>query len=119
MRHECSQQDEMQQYAWMKHDGRTYGYQTLKDGLNNIKLTTEFLKLPGGDHGGHWAVKVSGERLNNAETSVITLLYYLGMDHDGKFHGANLDIEENVTSVFIHYSIVLFLVKRTILGNFP
>ena len=33
----------------------------MKDGYNNVKITTELLKLPGGDNGGSWAARIRGE----------------------------------------------------------
>lgn len=36
----------------------------IKDGPNNVKITTEFLKVPGGDYGGSWAARVKGEPIN-------------------------------------------------------
>ena len=50
-RHACDQDDGLEGYAWTKHDGREAGTQVLKDPSNNVELTTEFLKTPGGAHG--------------------------------------------------------------------
>jgi mannosyl-oligosaccharide glucosidase len=36
----------------------------IKDSLNNVKLTTEFLKIAGGDHGGSWAARIKGEPID-------------------------------------------------------
>lgn len=36
----------------------------IKDGVNNVKLTTEFLKVAGGDHGGSWAARIKGEPID-------------------------------------------------------
>ena len=50
-RHACDQGDGIDGYGYNKHDGRRYGLQTIKDGPSNIAITTEFVKVPGGDHG--------------------------------------------------------------------
>jgi hypothetical protein len=50
-RHSCEQGDELAGYTWTKHDGRTAGSQIIRDPLNNVVLTTEFLKVPGGERG--------------------------------------------------------------------
>lgn len=38
--------------------------QVLKDPLNNLELTTEWLKIPGGSHGGSWAARITGKQLD-------------------------------------------------------
>lgn len=37
--------------------------QVINDGANNVRITTEFLKVAGGEHGGSWAVRVKGEAI--------------------------------------------------------
>jgi len=44
----------------MEHDMREGGIQVLKDSQNNVQLTIEWLKVPGGHHGGSWAARVKG-----------------------------------------------------------
>lgn len=41
--------------------------QVLEDPLNNLELTTEWLKIPGGHHGGSWAARISGKPLDPGE----------------------------------------------------
>jgi len=38
--------------------------QVIKDSFNNAKITTEFLNVAGGDHGGSWAVRIKGEPID-------------------------------------------------------
>ena len=45
----------------------------IKDTPNNVKLTTEFIKVPGGEYGGSWAARVKGEPINPG-TSIATLV---------------------------------------------
>jgi mannosyl-oligosaccharide glucosidase len=43
------------------HDGRSAGVQQIVDSENNVKLSIELLKVPGGLEGGSWAARISGE----------------------------------------------------------
>jgi mannosyl-oligosaccharide glucosidase len=47
----------------MEHDMREGGVQVLKDSKNNVQLTVEWLKVPGGHHGGSWAARIKGEAM--------------------------------------------------------
>jgi hypothetical protein len=51
IRHACEQGDHLNSYSWRQHDGMSFGKQVLVDGENNVTLTTEFLKNPGGEKG--------------------------------------------------------------------
>lgn len=55
--HWCEQGDRLERYTWTKHDGRNFGVQEIDDGP--VRLTTSFVKRPGGDHGGDWTARVS------------------------------------------------------------
>ena len=46
--------DKLKQYGWIKHDGESFGIQRITDG--NVAMETSFVKVPGGQHGGEWAV---------------------------------------------------------------
>ena len=63
-RHGCDQGDGLDGYSWLEYDPREGGVQVIKDGLNNVKLTTEFLKVPGGKHGGSWAARIKGKPID-------------------------------------------------------
>ncbi len=39
VRHQASQDDRLQRYGWVRHDGRTWGQQVLVDGTYNLTLT--------------------------------------------------------------------------------
>ncbi|KAJ3217244.1 Processing alpha glucosidase I [Dinochytrium kinnereticum] len=82
IRHTC-EQGEIGRYTWTAHDGRTFGSQTLEDPANNVKLKTEMLKVPGGQHGGDWVVRISGESLTAEEESHVMIYYYIGVDGQG------------------------------------
>ena len=62
-RHACDQGDGLSGYTWTEYDPREGGVQVMNDAPNNVKITTEFLKVPGGAYGGSWAARVKGEPL--------------------------------------------------------
>lgn len=68
VRHSCDQADNLDSYTWTEYDPRQGGVQVIKDSLNNVKITTEFLKVAGGDHGGSWAVRFKGEPIDEGTT---------------------------------------------------
>lgn len=63
-RHSCEQNDKLDTYTWTEYDARQGGVQVIKDNPNNVKITTEFLNIAGGDHGGSWAVRIKGEPID-------------------------------------------------------
>jgi mannosyl-oligosaccharide glucosidase len=66
-RHACEQDDKLDSYTWTQYDPREGGVQEIKDSQNNVKITTEFLKVPGGDNGGSWAARIKGEPMDACE----------------------------------------------------
>ena len=68
-RHACDQGDGLDSYTWTEYDPRDGGVQVLKDSKNNVKITTEFLKVPGGKNGGSWAARVKGQPMNPSKHS--------------------------------------------------
>jgi len=66
-RHACDQGDNLQGYTWTEYDSREGGVQVINDLANNVQITTEFLKIPGGDHGGSWAVRIKGKPMVDSE----------------------------------------------------
>ncbi|KAK3809659.1 MAG: glycoside hydrolase [Linnemannia elongata] len=89
IRHGCEERDGFEKYGWLKHDGRTFGTQELKDTRNNVDLTTEFIKVPGGNHGGSWAARITGKPIRKGEPMSISTLYYIGLDGDGQLNVDN------------------------------
>lgn len=71
-------------YGWEEYDVRHGGRQTIHDAGNSIDITTEFVKIPGGQHGGSWAVRVKGTPREDAPARLIsTVLFYAGMEGFG------------------------------------
>ncbi|KAI7852089.1 glycoside hydrolase [Circinella umbellata] len=82
-RHACDQGDGINGYGYNKHDGRSYGLQTIKDGPSNIAITTEFVKVPGGDHGGDWGVRIHGVPMKDHVPSITSIIFYIGLEGEG------------------------------------
>ncbi len=56
IRHWCEQGDQLPMYSWFVHDGNNFGIQELLD--KYIIVSTDFMKKPGGEHGGDWTARV-------------------------------------------------------------
>ncbi|KAJ7752098.1 glycoside hydrolase [Mycena metata] len=90
-RHACDQGDGISSYTWTEYDTREGGVQVIKDGPNNVQITTEFLKVAGGDHGGSWAARIKGEPMNPDVPSRTSLIFYFGLEGLG---GIDMDTDE-------------------------
>ena len=89
-RHTCEQHEGMAGYGWDEYDVRNGGRQTIHDAGNFIDITTEFVKIPGGQHGGSWGVRVKGTPRENApEQLVSTVIFYAAMEGFGSLQVAN------------------------------
>lgn len=51
---------------------REGGVQVLRDGVNNLNMTIEWLKVPGGAFGGSWVARIKGTPLDASMHSVIS-----------------------------------------------
>lgn len=56
VRHNCDAGDGLAMYSWFAHDGRNFGLQEIMD--KYYAITTDFVKRPGGMHGGDWSARV-------------------------------------------------------------
>lgn len=79
MRHWCEQGDKLDRYAWLEHDGETFGIQEIVDG--GAILKTSFVKKPGGRHGGDWTARigVSSEK-KERDGEEISFLFYTAIE---------------------------------------
>lgn len=101
-RHTCEQHEGMHGYGWDEYDVRYGGRQTIHDAGNSIDITTEFVKIPGGQHGGSWGVRIKGTPRDDApEKLMTTMIFYAAMDGFGSLGVKNeadeLGIEGSVT----------------------
>eukprot|EP00698_Gefionella_okellyi_P005457 TRINITY_DN14994_c0_g1_i1.p1 TRINITY_DN14994_c0_g1~~TRINITY_DN14994_c0_g1_i1.p1 ORF type:complete len:869 (+),score=164.20 TRINITY_DN14994_c0_g1_i1:65-2608(+) len=79
IRHDCNQNDGIKQYGWLRHDGRTFGHQQIREHLD---WTTGFVKYPGAK-GGDWSARIhalpsasatgKGARFNTSVVLYLTL----------------------------------------------
>lgn len=80
----------MQKYGWEEFDARTGGVQTMYDEKNGIDITTHFVKIPGGNHGGSWAARIRGIVRKDAPTDLkTTVLYYATLEGLGSLEVEN------------------------------
>ncbi|KAF2084351.1 glycoside hydrolase family 63 protein [Saccharata proteae CBS 121410] len=117
-RHTCEQHSGMAGYGWDEYDARTGGRQTIHDAGNQLDLTTEFVKVPGGPHGGNWAVRVRGVPREDAPKDLKTTVVLaatleglgslnvvggaedgLGFEEDVRFEGQSGDLGEFAVEV--------------------
>lgn len=89
-RHTCEQHEGMAGYGWDEYDVRQGGRQTIHDAGNSIDITTEFVKVPGGNHGGSWGVRIKGTPRDDApEKLMSTVIFYAGMEGFGSLNVNN------------------------------
>ncbi|KAI0303387.1 glycoside hydrolase, partial [Multifurca ochricompacta] len=91
-RHACDQGDGLDGYTWTQFDAREGGIQVLNDSQNNVKITTELLKVAGGEHGGSWAARIKGEPINKEQPSRTSFVFYAGLEGMG---GLDLETDED------------------------
>ena len=92
----------MHGYGWDEYDVRYGGRQTIHDAENAIDITTEFVKIPGGQHGGSWGVRVKGTPREDApDRLVTTLIFYSAMEGFGSLSVKNEANELGITGTVI------------------
>ncbi|EJD53371.1 glycoside hydrolase family 63 protein [Auricularia subglabra TFB-10046 SS5] len=79
-RHACDQGDGMDTYTWTEYDPRQGGVEVIKDGKNNLDLRIEWLKVPGGDAGASWAVRVKGAPIDEKRPMRTSMIWYHGVE---------------------------------------
>ena len=76
VRYTCEQNAGMQGYGWDEFDTRRGGVQSIHDIENGIDITTSFVKVPGGAHGGSWAARIKGELREDAPEDRKTVIFF-------------------------------------------
>jgi mannosyl-oligosaccharide glucosidase len=77
-------------YGWDEYDVRSGGQQTIHDAGNLIDITTSFVKIPGGNNGGSWAVRVKGTPRAGASPNLkSTVVFYATLQGLGSLEVAN------------------------------
>ncbi|RUS86055.1 hypothetical protein EGW08_006209 [Elysia chlorotica] len=80
LRHWCDQGDRLESYVWLKHDGENFGEQEIKEKLFTVK--TDFVKQPGGEHGGDWSARISFIPKDPSLSVVVSSFFYVALDQD-------------------------------------
>ncbi|KAL2871349.1 mannosyl-oligosaccharide glucosidase [Aspergillus lucknowensis] len=80
-RHTCEQNAGMAGYGWDEYDIRKGGRETIHDAGNSIDVTIDFVKVPGGQHGGSWAARVKGVPRDDAlADQPTTVVFHAGLE---------------------------------------
>ncbi|KAF4221403.1 hypothetical protein CNMCM8980_003465 [Aspergillus fumigatiaffinis] len=80
-RHTCEQNEGMAGYGWDEYDIRKGGQQTIHDTGNSLDLTIDFIKVPGGQHGGSWAARVRGiPREDGSPDQPTSIVFYATLE---------------------------------------
>ncbi|KAJ2161219.1 Processing alpha glucosidase I [Coemansia sp. RSA 552] len=80
-RHSCELADGLDEYGYLRHNGRDFGEQVMRDTDHGVEITSQFVKVPG-ERGGSWAVRFTGSTLENNKQGV-SLAYYFGLEGNG------------------------------------
>ncbi|KAI1075936.1 glycoside hydrolase family 63 protein [Whalleya microplaca] len=84
-RYTCEQHEGMAGYGWDEYDTRKGGVQSIHDAGNKIDISTTFVKIPGGGHGGSWAARIKGEpREDTAADLKTTVMFYAASEALGE-----------------------------------
>ncbi|KAG8811250.1 Processing alpha glucosidase I, partial [Serendipita sp. 400] len=97
IRHDCSQSDNLDAYTWTEHDMRQGGVEIIKDGQNNVEIKIEWIKVPGGMHGGSWAARISGKPIVIGKPLRISMIYYFGLEGLGSLDWESEQDDDGVT----------------------
>ncbi|KAI1814498.1 glycoside hydrolase family 63 protein [Poronia punctata] len=85
VRYTCEQNEGMAGYGWEEYDTRKGGVQTIHDSQNQIDMTTMFVKVPGGAHGGNWAARIQGRPREGAPADLkTTVIFYVTSEGFGE-----------------------------------
>lgn len=80
----------MKGYGWDEYDSRTGGRQVIHDAGNLLDLTTEFVRIPGGEHGGSWGARITGKPREDAPIGLrTTLVFTASLEGEGELRLAN------------------------------
>jgi mannosyl-oligosaccharide glucosidase len=84
-------------YGWEEYDIRKGGRQTVHDTGNSIDMTIDFVKVPGGLHGGSWAARVKGVPREDAPADLFTtVVFYTSLEGLGSVEVEKGDDEDSV-----------------------
>lgn len=71
-------------YGWDEYDIRKGGRETIHDAGNDLDLTIDFIKVPGGQHGGSWGFRVKGTPREGADPDQpVSMIFYSTLEGFG------------------------------------
>lgn len=74
---------------------RSGGRQTIHDPANQIDITTEFIKFPGGEHGGSWGARIKGTPREDASPNLrSTVIWYHTLEGLGSLEVDGVEQDE-------------------------
>ncbi|KAJ3278669.1 Processing alpha glucosidase I [Borealophlyctis nickersoniae] len=82
IRHECRDEDDMAGYTWLKHDGRSFGQQIVRDQRLNVDLETFYL-ANAAEEGNGWSARIVGRKRLAEFKNQMSVLLYFGIDRSG------------------------------------
>lgn len=83
-------------YGWDEYDARTGGRETIHDANNQLDITIDFVKIPGGKHGGSWAARVKGTPREDApEDLSTTVVFYATLEGPGRLEVNDWEAERS------------------------
>ncbi|KAK0720526.1 glycoside hydrolase [Lasiosphaeris hirsuta] len=92
IRYTCEQNEGMKGYGWDEYDTRRGGIQSIHDTENGLDITTSFVKVPGGAHGGSWAARIKGEINDETPQDRKTIVFfYVTQEGGGKLEALQGD----------------------------
>ncbi|KAL2760850.1 glycoside hydrolase family 63 protein [Sodiomyces alcalophilus JCM 7366] len=112
-RYTC-EQHEIDGYGWEEYDARRGGIQSIHDEGNQIDITTSFVKVPAGAHGGSWAARIKGVPREGAPDDLKTMVHYYIAQEDPD---AELLVENKDTGLGFEGD-VIFQGRSENLGNY-
>ncbi|MCO5574989.1 hypothetical protein L7F22_028786 [Adiantum nelumboides] len=83
VRHTCEASNNMKRYGWLRHDGRSFGYQEILDGNTLLKTTFVKKKFSSSGYGGDWVVRVGVEDISEESSEKIRILLFYVADEAG------------------------------------
>ncbi|XP_069833166.1 mannosyl-oligosaccharide glucosidase [Dendropsophus ebraccatus] len=97
LHHTCEQGDGLARYGWLMHDGVNFGVQEIKD--KGFSLRTEFVKRPGGSHGGDWSWRIVGTPDDPSSLAqLVSIIFYVATDGQGSLT-PQMDGRDRLSSV--------------------
>ncbi|KAJ2704195.1 Processing alpha glucosidase I, partial [Coemansia spiralis] len=87
IRHACEVGDNLSEYGYVRHNGRDFGEQTMRDDDHGVEIRSTFVKAAGGSS---WAVRFTGRTLED-NVQGVSLAYYFGLEGNGTMSMAAVD----------------------------